>query len=140
MVTGGWLALNSSPQGALIPTTSQALGVLVHNQCGKTLKPGPFADESVPARGPGRPNAAEQREINRIGQETGCHTCGTTDPGTKSGNFVFDHQPPSAFNPPSQQGDPAYLIVAGDMNSTTHNSNYFPGQPLPGEIVLSRLK
>lgn len=85
------------------------LGLLVHNDCGDTLKPGPFADESVPARGPGRPNAAEQAEINRIGSETGCHTCGTKDPGTKSGNFVFDHQPPSAFNPPSQEGYPHCL-------------------------------
>jgi len=37
-------------------------------------------------------------------------------------------------------GPHAYLIVAGDMNSTTHNSDYFPGQPLPEEIVLARLK
>jgi hypothetical protein len=37
-------------------------------------------------------------------------------------------------------GPHAYLIVAGDMNSTTHNSDYLPGKPLPEEIVLSRLK
>lgn len=37
-------------------------------------------------------------------------------------------------------GAHAYLIVAGDMNSTTHNSDYFPGQPLPQEIILTRLK
>ena len=40
----------------------------------------------------------ERAEINRIGSETGCHTCGTTDPGTNSGNFVPDHQPVSALN------------------------------------------
>ncbi len=85
------------------------LGLLVHNNCDDTLKPGPYAGESVPATGPGRPNAQGQRDINRIGGETGCHTCGTKDPGTKSGNFVFDHQPPSAFNPPSQQGYPHCL-------------------------------
>jgi hypothetical protein len=37
-------------------------------------------------------------------------------------------------------GPHAFLIVAGDMNSTTHNSDYFPGQSLPEEIVLTRLK
>jgi hypothetical protein len=30
----------------------------------------------------------------------GCHTCGTKDPGTKSGNAVVDHQPPSALDQP----------------------------------------
>jgi hypothetical protein len=44
----------------------------------------------------------ERAEINKIGQTSGCHTCGTTNPGTKSGNFVPDHQPPSAINPPGQ--------------------------------------
>lgn len=45
--------------------------------------PGPYAGESVVAPlGGGRPNAETQREINRIGRETGCHTCGTKDPGT----------------------------------------------------------
>jgi hypothetical protein len=64
------------------------------------IGPGPFAGESISARGPERDfTAAERREINRIGSETGCQTCGTTDPGTKSGNFVADHQYPSAINP-----------------------------------------
>jgi hypothetical protein len=41
---------------------------------------GPFAGESVSARGPERDfTAAEHREINRIGSETGCNTCGTLD-------------------------------------------------------------
>jgi len=67
---------------------------------GKTLQPGPFAGESIPARGP-QPNftAAERAQVNKIGETTGCHTCGTTNPGTKGGNFVLDHQPPSALNP-----------------------------------------
>jgi hypothetical protein len=64
------------------------------------IGPGPFAGESISARGPERDfTASERREINRIGSETGCQTCGTTDPGTKSGNFVADHQYPSAINP-----------------------------------------
>jgi hypothetical protein len=41
------------------------------------IGPGIFAGESIPARGPERDfSAAERREINRIGSEKGCHTCG----------------------------------------------------------------
>ena len=66
--------------------------------CG--IGPGPFAGESVPARGPDRDFTADERaEINRIGAETGCHTCGTLNPETSSDNFVPDHQLPSALNP-----------------------------------------
>ncbi|HEX7174811.1 MAG TPA: RHS repeat-associated core domain-containing protein [Pyrinomonadaceae bacterium] len=76
-----------------------ALGVLVHNSC-KTLQPGPHAGESIPARGPQRDFTPQERsDINRIGQETGCHTCGSKDPGTKSGNHIPDHQPPNQLNP-----------------------------------------
>ena len=72
-----------------------------------TLRPGPYAGESIPARGPGRDFTSEERsQINDIGNATGCHTCGSTDPGTQSGNFVADHQPPSALNPP---GNPQRL-------------------------------
>jgi hypothetical protein len=61
---------------------------------------GPFAGDSIPARGPERDFTADEREeINKIGAESGCHTCGSIDPGTSSGNFVPDHQPPSALNP-----------------------------------------
>jgi RHS repeat-associated protein len=64
-----------------------------------TFKPGPFADESIPARSSARDfNAQERSEGNRIFSETGCHTCGTFDSGTKSGNAVLDHQPVSALN------------------------------------------
>lgn len=62
-----------------------------------TLKPGEHAGESVPARGPDRDFSKDERnQINEIGV---CHTCGTTDPGTSSGNFIPDHQPPNALNP-----------------------------------------
>jgi RHS repeat-associated protein len=65
-----------------------------------TLQPGPHAGESIPARGPGRDFTKEERDkINGIGQDTGCHTCGSTDPGTTSGNHIPDHQPPNALNP-----------------------------------------
>ncbi|MBM3529058.1 MAG: hypothetical protein FJX62_13295 [Alphaproteobacteria bacterium] len=64
------------------------------------IGPGPYAGESIPARGPERDFTARERgEINRIGRQTGCHTCGTMEPGTRSGNFVCDHQFPNALNP-----------------------------------------
>jgi len=63
------------------------------------IGPGPFAAESIPARGPDRDFTAQERaQINEIGSETGCHTCGTQDPETSSENFVPDNQPPSALN------------------------------------------
>ena len=62
------------------------------------IGPGRFAAGSIPAGESERPTAAEHREINRIGSETGCHTCGTKDPGTRSGNYVVDHQPPTRLN------------------------------------------
>jgi len=63
------------------------------------IGPGVFAGESISARGPKRDfTAAERREINSIGFETGCHTCGAKNPGTRRGNFVPDHQPPNALN------------------------------------------
>jgi len=67
------------------------------------IGPGIFAGESIPARGPERDfSAAERREINRVGSEKGCHTCGSTNPGTPLENFVIDHQPPTAWNPLSR--------------------------------------
>ncbi len=71
-----------------------------------TLSPGPHAGESIPAKSASQTfTPAERTEVNRIGQETGCHTCGTTNPGTKTGNFVPDHQPPSALVPPGTKQD-----------------------------------
>ncbi len=68
-----------------------------------TFEPGPFAAESIPARSSSQVfTAGERAEINRIGQDTGCHTCGSLNPGTKSGNFVLDHQPVSAISPPGR--------------------------------------
>ncbi len=71
------------------------------------LAPGPHAGESIPARGPERDwTAQERRDIDRIGRDTGCHRCGATDPGTKGGHHVPDHQPPSQLN---TAGDPQRL-------------------------------
>jgi RHS repeat-associated protein len=62
--------------------------------------PGPFAGPSVPAGPSPRPTAGQQEAINDAGTQAGCHTCGTTDPDTQSGNWIGDHQPPTAINPP----------------------------------------
>ncbi len=60
---------------------------------------GPFARESIPARGPERDfNSEEIRKNNRNFEKWGCHTCGSSDPDTRSGNAVLDHQPPTGLN------------------------------------------
>lgn len=61
---------------------------------------GPYARFGVPAGPSLRPSTQQQKDINTLGRAFGCHTCGTKDPGLKSGNFVGDHQPPSALAPP----------------------------------------
>jgi hypothetical protein len=63
------------------------------------IGPGPYARKSI-AAGPGkRPNTTKQNQINAIGDEFGCHTCGTPTPGTPNGNWIGDHQTPTALNP-----------------------------------------
>jgi hypothetical protein len=72
-------------------------GELLPNR--NTLEPGPYAGESIRARSSKRDFTAQERaEINRIGSQTGCHTCGTREPGTPLGNFVLDHQRASRLN------------------------------------------
>jgi len=69
-----------------------------------TLEPGGNANGSIPANGPGRNFTPDERgAINQLGQNEGCHTCGSKTAGTKTGNFVPDHQPPSALAKPGQQ-------------------------------------
>lgn len=63
------------------------------------IMPGSYATESIPARSPDRDFLVSERlQINEIGRISGCHTCGTNNPGTTSGNFVPDHQVPSSLN------------------------------------------
>ena len=66
------------------------------------LKPGPFAEEWVPATGP-NVTASQRARINKIGSKSGCHTCGIKVPGTRRGNWVTDHQPSSGLNPLGNQ-------------------------------------
>jgi hypothetical protein len=64
---------------------------------------GPYAGEPIPV-GPGkRPSTAQQNQINASGDKYGCHMCGAPDPGTPLGNWIGDHQTPTAINPPGQQ-------------------------------------
>jgi len=53
---------------------------------------------SIPAGPSPRPTAAQQSAINEMGEAHGCSTCGATSPGTQSGKWVGDHQPPTALN------------------------------------------
>lgn len=90
-----------SPEGLIRAYQGEAVAAQAraNELAGRGLLSGPFGGESISARGPERDfTSVERREINRIGSETGCHTCGTRDPGTISGNFVIDHQIPSALN------------------------------------------
>ena len=87
---------NGNPGGEEAPSSGADAG----KDRESTLSPGPSAGDSIPARGPERDFTQEERDkINDIGKDTGCHTCGSKNPGTKSGNFVPDHQPPNALNP-----------------------------------------
>ena len=68
---------------------------------------GPYARESIPARSAERNfTAEERREIDRIGNQHGCHTCGTTTSGSKLRHWVPDHQLPSGLN---RSGEPQRL-------------------------------
>ena len=82
-----------------LPSASSSRKVGNNGKSADTLQPGPFASESIPARGPSRNfSKAERDQINEIGYRRGCHTCGSKKPGTKSGNFILDHQPANALN------------------------------------------
>jgi RHS repeat-associated protein len=74
--------------------------VLVHNvdeACvvGQTLGAGQHAREGV-GLVDGDIDAPGVRDlVNEAGDAHGCHVCGSTEPGTKSGSWIPDHQPPT---------------------------------------------
>ncbi len=86
--------LATSDEGS-VAGNAEAPGAKVPSSVG----PGPNAKGSVPVGPTARPTREEQEQINEIGNEHGCHTCGAKDPGTKSGDWVGDHQAPNKLNP-----------------------------------------
>lgn len=66
-----------------------------------TFTAGPFAGEGVPATSGHSRNftSAQRKVINEQGYTLGCHTCGQTTSGIKSGNFILNHQPANTFVP-----------------------------------------
>jgi hypothetical protein len=60
--------------------------------------PGPYTKGWIPAAPADEPGTATQSTINKMGSAWGCSTCGTMNSGLESGNWVGDHQPPTAFN------------------------------------------
>lgn len=64
-------------------------------------------------------HADQRAAINRIGKDSGCHVCGTREPGTRSGDFICDFQLPDAFNPPgkAQRLYPICLGCSGRQGS-----------------------
>ena len=80
-------------QGARATTAQRA------TERASTLRPDPHAGDSIPARGPGRDfTPAERAATNRNMERSGCHTCGTREPSTRSANSIPDHQPASSLN------------------------------------------
>ncbi|WP_177246570.1 polymorphic toxin-type HINT domain-containing protein [Actinacidiphila alni] len=79
--------------------------VLVHNatpgqKCDLTLGAGPNAREGVGLEN-GDIEADGVRDlINESGNAHGCHTCNARTPGTKNGDWIPDHQPPSSLVDP----------------------------------------
>jgi len=88
-------AAAARPELPVEPEPSDAQVFADQNGVGR----GPYADRSVPATSTGRATPEQQSELNDIFGESGCHTCGTKNPGTVSGNAVGDHQPPTALTP-----------------------------------------
>lgn len=61
--------------------------------------PGRFAVESFPAPIGRSLNRAERDMNDLFGSLYGCNTCGTFDPGSRSGHWFADHQPNTRWNP-----------------------------------------
>ena len=88
-------SLFETPEGEIAANRATAKEAAEHYEWLQSggMAPGPFARECIPApKGVSRRfTAAQRREGNRIGRLYGCHTCGTKNPGTPSGNFILDH-------------------------------------------------
>ena len=98
-----------SPAGRALAHADEAVGPAVHlggdaAQAGANIldDAGRVGERTrVPASGP-RATAAQRRQVNEIGQRRGCETCGTREPGTRSGNWIPNHTPPTAVRMPGE--------------------------------------
>jgi hypothetical protein len=85
----------------------------------RRVGPGPFAPPNggMPLSSPyGRGTTAEREQNDANGAEFGCHTFGTKNFGTSSGNPYLDHQPSKGLNPPpgaSAEGYPHCVTCSG---------------------------
>ena len=82
------------------------------------MEPGPYATDSIPARNRGTNLTMKERtDLNAIGNTSGCHSCGTLDPGTRTGNWTADHIPPSATVPEGTPQDlyPQCIVCMRDQ-------------------------
>jgi hypothetical protein len=78
--------------------------VLVHNatprqKCDVTLGAGPRAREGVALVDGDIDDPGVRELIDEAGKAHGCHTCTATTPGTPSGSWIPDHQPPTSLVP-----------------------------------------
>ena len=128
--------LNQAGPATVMTASSRQAVVATEEAVGQTrvstLKPGPFAEGSIPARGPQRNFTTAEKAANKANFESsGCHTCGTKIPSTKNG-AVLDHQPPTGINVNSaaQRLYPQCLGCSrkqgGDVNSWKRG---LPGSP-----------
>jgi hypothetical protein len=94
-------SLRTTPEGEIATAEAEAREAEARLQefARNGIGPGPFAGESIPARGP-EPKFTqwERQEGRRIFSETGCHTCGTFNAETIFGDPILDHQPPTGLN------------------------------------------
>ncbi|WP_420707784.1 MULTISPECIES: DUF6531 domain-containing protein [Streptomyces] len=112
-VTPDPLGLEPAPNPSAYPhnphTWSDPLG-LAPEDCKKNKRQrsdpekvctiGDYAQESIPAQSKSQKFTSEERQqINDLGRQFGCHSCGSKDPMSKGGNFVPDHQPISSWVP-----------------------------------------
>ncbi len=105
MSTYGAAAIGSRPEALALAGIITLDAIVVTSSGGmapspaSSFAPGPYAAASIEARSTSQVfTTAERTAINEIGAATGCHTCGSTLAGTRSGNFVPDHQPVSRLN------------------------------------------
>ncbi|MEU1475472.1 RHS repeat-associated core domain-containing protein [Streptomyces sp. NPDC005760] len=112
--------------------------ILVHNvdeACvvNQTLGAGAHAREGV-GLVDGDIDAPGVRDlVNEAGDTHGCHVCGTTDPGTKSGNWIPDHQPATSAVAPGtpQTAYPHCLPCARQQGGIVRqlNRDHYDYQP-----------